>query len=369
MYKPLMPWCAGSVVAVLLGGLPEGLPALEGEATAVVRDEKRGSPLDKLDRTAVPNRLPKEVVAVIPTDGNDYSDFKPCTFSPDGSTLVAPEGSGHLRFWRLGKHQPEKGQLLEVGVGVVSALAISPDGKALAVSGDDRTLEVWDIGAEAKLRSTFADPDGLLWALTFSPSGDLLAGVTMRERVEGTVHLWNVGGGQATRRCRLGHTNAVRLFTFAPDGRTLAVADRAGVVLWEVGTGRERTRFSNPAGWVAGVCFVEGGRGLKTVDECGTVRRWSLSSGDFEEQGKVGSEQEEAVLSSSGRWATSFPSRGGIRIFSHIDHTVTLWEAPGKAACESRLPGGVQKMTWAPDGRHLAVMHFEGYIFILRFPR
>ncbi|MGL1260135.1 WD40 repeat domain-containing protein, partial [Vibrio parahaemolyticus] len=75
--------------------LAQGLPALEGEAPAVAHSRKGGSPLDMLDRSLVPDKLPPEVVAVLAGPEGRAT----CMFTPDGASLLVGSDTGSLCFW------------------------------------------------------------------------------------------------------------------------------------------------------------------------------------------------------------------------------------------------------------------------------
>jgi WD40 repeat protein len=56
----------------------------------------------------------------------------------------------------------------------VTALAYSPDGKILAVAGDQGTLQLWDAASHQPLGGPLPTPGDAVIALTFSPDGHTL---------------------------------------------------------------------------------------------------------------------------------------------------------------------------------------------------
>jgi WD40 repeat protein len=59
-------------------------------------------------------------------------------------------------------------------VGLVSSMAVSPDGRTLATAGCDSSVKLWDTGTGRELR-TLCREDGWVRAVAFSPDGNTLA--------------------------------------------------------------------------------------------------------------------------------------------------------------------------------------------------
>jgi WD40 repeat protein len=115
----------------------------------------------------------------------------------------------------------------------IDALAISPDGRKIAMSIVDGTIELWDVHARHAIGQPF-HAGNVVSDLVFSPNGGLLAIAS-----EGSVVLWDPSTAQPVGE-PLGQPSAgsyIRL-AFSPDGSLLAADNgpERSIILWDVGT-------------------------------------------------------------------------------------------------------------------------------------
>lgn len=112
-------------------------------------------------------------------------------FAPDGSLLVAGDQTGRVALWD-GRLRQRAGLLRSVflalpdGIGdavfgdtseAVVALAVSPDGKTLAVGGEAGSLQLWDIATQQPLGGPLATSGEAIETVSFSrDSGTVYAG-------------------------------------------------------------------------------------------------------------------------------------------------------------------------------------------------
>jgi transcription initiation factor TFIID subunit 5 len=78
--------------------------------------------------------------------------------------------------------------------GAVRAVAISPDGRMLATSGDDPFINIWDLGSGKKMH-TLQGHTGRVHSLDFSMEGS--TGVLASGGDDDTVRIWDVQRGLA----------------------------------------------------------------------------------------------------------------------------------------------------------------------------
>ena len=151
---------------------------------------------------------------------------------PDGQWAFTAGWDKEVCRWSL--RRPERTRLVAPLAEAVSAAALSPDGRVLAV-GLCHSPKVHLIDPDQRrMHDTLMSDEGSVFTLAFAPDGSLLAAGDTR----GRVLLWPPT--DPTRPQTLeGHAGVVYGLGFTPDGRRLvsAGADRRARV-WDVSTGR-----------------------------------------------------------------------------------------------------------------------------------
>ena len=140
----------------------------------------------------------------------------------------------------------------------IDAVAFSPDGRWVAsASGtqDTKAIDkkagvamVWD-ASTGMIRSIFRGHADSISGLAFDPDGRTVASSSW----DRTIQLWDAADASVVRTLR-GHTNCVESVAFRGDGRQLASGGEDGAVkLWDAETGPRvadlpRARRDRPVG-------------------------------------------------------------------------------------------------------------------------
>ncbi|GAA3609616.1 nSTAND1 domain-containing NTPase [Microlunatus ginsengisoli] len=192
-------------------------------------------------------------------------------FVPGTHRLLAGTSDGRVVGWT----DPARSDPVDLVRGVadgVSAIAVSADGRRLAVAGAADRIDVWrlDAGRAVHRRSAALGVARAL-AIAFSPDGrEVAAGTTGNE-----VRRWAIGRNGLTSRPALGGFGSwVNAVAYQPDARRLvAGSSDQTTVVFDLVTGRRLSVMPGPAIVVS--VQVAGGK-IVTGSSDGTSRLWPL---------------------------------------------------------------------------------------------
>ncbi|RZB16344.1 hypothetical protein StrepF001_27010 [Streptomyces sp. F001] len=177
---------------------------------------------------------------------NNGVNIRALGFGTDGRTLVSVntyEDSSEVIHWNLGSTQQVRVVGKVPGGGSSARVALTPDGRTLAISGGTGT-SLWDVSkpTRPKVKSVLLDTKSLVDAIALSADGTLLASA----HINGTVVLWNVSDRNRPRvagRITTEQSNGMAL-AFAPDAPLLAVHGE-DLGLWNIADPARPTRTAH----------------------------------------------------------------------------------------------------------------------------
>jgi WD40 repeat protein len=167
--------------------------------------------------------------------------------------------------------------LLKVGpLPSVSALALGPDGRVLAVGTSGRVV-LWDLVDGCAIGS-IRDVPGPVHALAYSRDGRRLAVGSGLPARSGSVRIYTVPDGTLAQVFE-GHKDVVYALAFRGDGRQLVSAGfDATVRLWDLATGKPAGEYKGHSDFVYEVAFAPDGRSILSASKDRSVRRFDAST-------------------------------------------------------------------------------------------
>jgi hypothetical protein len=199
-------------------------------------------------------------------------------FAPDGLLVTEHYEPPRLGIWRVATGEEVRRFQVPLGGNGLYRPAVSPDGRVLAFQGTDHAIHFLDLASGKDLRRV---PVWESEAVAFSPDGRAVA-------ITGTVPsqppvrwdevvLQEVASGRVIRSFGRQRVPFAAL-AFSSDGHTLVTGSLDGTVrLWEAATGKERRRLEGHSGAITCLTFSANGRRLATTAEDRTTLIWSLT--------------------------------------------------------------------------------------------
>ena len=239
---------------------------------------------------------------------------------------------------------------------VISALAWSPDGKVLAVSGYHEVL-LHDV-AGSNLLARLLGESQRVESLAWSADGKLLAVAGSAPSRFGEVQIWNTASNTLAGAFKVS-SDSIYGISFSPKSDRVAVgcADKTVRIL-AVADGKELLKFDNHSDWVFGTLWTVDGKRLLTGSRDKAMKMIDASNGQFiDDINKL----VDPILCIARHPKEDVVAYGGEM---GISRTYKISDNQGRTAANNdvnlrkefeRLPGPVHAVSYNADGTLLAV--------------
>jgi WD40 repeat protein len=202
-------------------------------------------------------------------------------FDRSDNQLASAIWEGSVTLWNVATGQEIR--KLKAHKGGVAIVALSPDGRRLAVAGHDgqssqafENVKVWDV-TEWRETVVLSRHTKSVTALAFSPDGRLLASASGDK----SVKLWDAETGQEIRTLNPRTDLYIPIgLAFSPDAKRLAASGSTGTLeVWDAATGREVFTVARHRGSTHTVAFSPDGRHLASASWDRTVEVSDAATG------------------------------------------------------------------------------------------
>ena len=184
-----------------------------------------------------------------------YTTFDTVEFSSDDNSVLLEDQNGNLLLWDISNPAKPISSVVDIKTQIES-LALSFDGKKLAIGGCGKGVEafcvageisVWDISDPGNPRelTKIQAHETSITSLTFSPLGDFLVSGSG----DSNIIVWDANSYEQIGPLIKGHNDAVIHLTFSQDGTILSSVGYDGnIILWDM----------NPLSWLRKSCQLAG---------------------------------------------------------------------------------------------------------------
>ena len=316
--------------------------------------------------------------------------------SPNECFLVTASLDKTVRLW-----DPESGKQQHQWPGVDMALSV--DGKTLAIATTTDTATLWNL-QERQKRQSIHIPNAQIVHMQFAPAGDTIAiahrpaalnqqlakrpqanrgtglarqlaqavqtlmGAGEQETpsrmnnddllrcLATTVELYDIQSGQVRRQMARTNDYAMAL-AFAPDGKTLvAGGTHGGLWLWDTGSGAVRQSQQSRMGGVSALVFLPGNHELLAASFDGTLREWSTKTPILSPMARLPDAPGSQTV------AAFAPDGNTLLTAGNIDQ-LQLWDMrQGSLSANLKAPAPVTRAVYSPKGDMFVTGHIDGSI-------
>lgn len=348
------------VFSLLTGCIPAptATPTVPAEDTLTPTRQATSAHTATLAPTSTRTPLPSATFTPIPTS----TPTPPPTPTPTPTPVpISAQSAGQVV------------ELANYGSGSMAQIALSPDGKTIAIAG---TLGVWLVDAQTyeKLRLLKGPTDLEAYEqaeLAWSPDGVYVASIGENS----LIWVWEAASGRLAHLLNGQMGMGKEPLRWSPDGRWLATAVDELVLVWELDSEVVRQlvqgyREPHPPwppdpGTLQGFDWSPDGTRLATITWNGYVQLWDAVTGKELKRVKLGSQvrTEDLVWSPDGKtlavsdWTETGPTDSSYRVrllSAQSLETQRMFTLPEYWAYTLR---------WSPDGKYLAAASWYALVW------
>ncbi len=259
-------------LALLADWIKQGAP-VDANAKVAMAEEKPEEKMEVFVAAAITDGPPPmpEIALPAPAPENAKRVVARAVATNPRSPLMAVAGYRQVILYDL--EQRTILGALPFPEGEIFSLTFSVSGELLVagggVSGDSGCAVIWNV-RKGERAGKFGEEYDTVMACDVSPDHTKIAiGMPTKK-----VKVYNIADGTEAYKCE-DHTDWIYSVRFSPDGELLATADRAGgILLWQAANGRPVEALRGHSGAVHDLCYSNDSVLLASASSDGTIRLW-----------------------------------------------------------------------------------------------
>jgi WD40 repeat protein len=238
---------------------------------------------------------------------------------------------------------------------VINALAFSPDGKRLAVSGN-REILIHSLDGATPPQRLPGLSDRIL-SLVFSKDGSLLVAAGGTASLFGEVQIWDVAAGKLKRSLTL-TGDTVFGASISPDASRIAVGCTDNSVrILDAASAKEIFKIGNHENWVLGTVFGVDGKRIVSVGRDRAAKLTDATSGAFLENVNLLRGELVAIARHPSKDVVVIGGEDRVPYIYMMDRAQNMKIADDSTLIRKldRQDGSIAALAWSDDGAHIAV--------------
>ena len=273
--------------------------------------------------------------------------------SPDGEAIAVATSDGYLQIW----HQD--GRLIrtfKAHIAPVLGVAISPDSQLIASGSGDLTIKLWQLNSSTDKAAlplhTLTGHKAPIYSVKFSPDGELIVSASQ----DSTVKLWRRDG--TLFKTLTGHLGVVRKAVFSPDGKLIASASEDSTVkIWRRDGTLYKTLSQNQSP-VLSIAFSPNSNTIAAGTGDGTVKLWH----------RDGTLLRTIAAHDAGVQAVAFSPDGETIASGSDNQMLKLWNIDGTLLTTIKAHGSaISDLSFSRNGESLVSTSFDGTVKLWKF--